>query len=39
LAYNTSIEKMERRWESVTEVIRFRGEKTEFSQDHKEVKV
>jgi hypothetical protein len=25
LEYNTAIEKMERRWESVTEVIRFGG--------------
>jgi len=39
LAYNTAIEKMGRRWEVVTKVIRFRGEKIEFSQDHKEVRL
>jgi hypothetical protein len=34
----TPIEKRERRWESVTKVVRFRGE-NEFSKNHKEVKV
>ena len=39
MEYNTPIEKTERRWEIVTKVIRFRGEKIEFSQDHKEVRL